>query len=197
MWTSHDRTYDHTDTESEDTVILSEDVGPYPAGTNLHDVLIGMAARLRGVEDSYVHGFTRFSLDALVVPYTTGTISVDTRLAFAALNAIFVDASTWTADLDAVIAAPVLATRSGSLQLTAFVVDPPGDAVTVLAGDIDATQTTVTVDNADAFPTSGSYLIQIGNEVLTVIGGQGTTTWTVVRGAGATSHAAGSLVYTC
>ena len=44
------------------------------------------------------------------------------------------------------------------------------------------TQTTITVASAAGFPAAGAYYVRIDNEVLQVTGGQGTTTWTVVRG---------------
>ena len=43
-------------------------------------------------------------------------------------------------------------------------------------------QTSITVASAAGFPASGTYYIRIQNEVLQVTGGQGTTTWTVLRG---------------
>jgi hypothetical protein len=60
-----------------------------------------------------------------------------------------------------------------------------------------AGQTSITVASAAGFPTSGSYYIRIDNEVLQVTGGQGTTTWTVVRGqlgTSAASHLANAIV---
>jgi len=43
-------------------------------------------------------------------------------------------------------------------------------------------QTSITVASAAGFPASGTYFVRIQNEVLQVTGGQGTTTWTVLRG---------------
>jgi hypothetical protein len=43
-------------------------------------------------------------------------------------------------------------------------------------------QTTITVASAAGFPSAGAFYIRIDNEILRVTGGQGTTTWTVVRG---------------
>jgi hypothetical protein len=60
-----------------------------------------------------------------------------------------------------------------------------------------AGQTTITVASAAGFPTSGQYYIRIDNEVMRVTGGQGTTTWTVVRGqlgTVAASHAINATV---
>src|SRR5215475_5966496 len=60
-----------------------------------------------------------------------------------------------------------------------------------------AGQTTIPVASAAGFPASGSYFVRIGSEVLQVTGGQGTTTWTVLRGqlgTTAASHASGSVV---
>jgi len=64
----------------------------------------------------------------------------------------------------------------------------PVGAYTLLVGAITAVATTITVASASGFPTSGSYTITIDDEQLTVTAGQGTTVWTVTRGAGATGH---------
>lgn len=54
---------------------------------------------------------------------------------------------------------------------------------TTLSGAISSSgATSITVTSASGFPNSGTYYIQIDNEVLGVTGGQGTTTWTVTRG---------------
>ncbi len=60
-----------------------------------------------------------------------------------------------------------------------------------------AGQTTITVASATGFPASGNYYIRIGNEVMWVTGGQGTTTWTVARGqlgTSAATHPSGAAV---
>ena len=55
---------------------------------------------------------------------------------------------------------------------------------TTLNGAIGSTgATSITVTSASGFPGSGTYYIQIDSEVMAVTGGQGTTTWTVTRGA--------------
>jgi hypothetical protein len=67
----------------------------------------------------------------------------------------------------------------------------PG-ASTSLSSAITASQTTVTVASAAGFPTS-QFHIRVDDEVMTVTGGFGTTTWTVTRAANSTtaaSHAA-------
>lgn len=56
---------------------------------------------------------------------------------------------------------------------------------------------TFTVASAAGFPTSGDFTITIGTEQLIVTGGQGTTTWTVTRGANGTtpaSHTVGAAI---
>jgi hypothetical protein len=59
-------------------------------------------------------------------------------------------------------------------------------ATTVAAGGStvigSATNTTMNVASASGFPGSGNYYVQVDTEVMEVTGGQGTTTWTVVRG---------------
>jgi hypothetical protein len=61
------------------------------------------------------------------------------------------------------------------------------DATTALNGGISSGATTITVDSAANFPSSGEYMILVGTapnlELMLVTGGQGTTTWTVTRGA--------------
>jgi Tfp pilus assembly protein PilX len=69
-------------------------------------------------------------------------------------------------------------------------------AHTTLTSAITASATTVSVNSAAGFPTS-QFNIRIDNEFLTVTGGFGTTTWTVVRGVtGSTSasHVASQTV---
>jgi len=59
------------------------------------------------------------------------------------------------------------------------------------------TTTTLHVASAAGFPASGNYYIRIANEVMQVTGGQGTTTWTVVRaglGSPIATHASGATV---
>ena len=60
----------------------------------------------------------------------------------------------------------------------------PG-ASTTLSAAITASQTTVTVASATGFPAS-QFKIRIDDEVMTVTGGYGTTTWTVTRGVSGT-----------
>jgi len=60
-------------------------------------------------------------------------------------------------------------------------------------------QSTITVASAAGFPGPGNnYYIRIDNEVMQVTGGQGTTTWTVLRGqlgtAPPATHLAGAIV---
>lgn len=71
----------------------------------------------------------------------------------------------------------------------------PG-ASTTLTSAINSSQTTVNVMSAAGFPTS-QYKIRIDDEVMTVTGGYGTTTWTVSRAASdttAASHASSQTV---
>jgi hypothetical protein len=64
----------------------------------------------------------------------------------------------------------------------------PG-ASTTLTGAMTASQTTATVASATGFPTS-QFKIRVDDEVMTVTGGYGTTTWTVTRGVSGTTAAA-------
>jgi len=47
---AHDRTLDHYGTEDTTTAVLSADIGRYPAGTSLQDVLADMVARIESLE---------------------------------------------------------------------------------------------------------------------------------------------------
>ncbi|MGZ6267752.1 MAG: TadE/TadG family type IV pilus assembly protein, partial [Candidatus Limnocylindrales bacterium] len=49
--------------------------------------------------------------------------------------------------------------------------------------------TSIKVNSASGFPTSGSYTVVIDSEHMLVTSGQGTTTWTVTRGADSTTAA--------
>jgi hypothetical protein len=64
----------------------------------------------------------------------------------------------------------------------------PG-ASTTLSSAITAASTTVSVASATGFPTS-QFKIRIDDEVMTVTGGYGTTSWTVTRGVSGTTAAA-------
>jgi hypothetical protein len=71
----------------------------------------------------------------------------------------------------------------------------PG-ASTLLSSALTASQTTVSVASASGFPTT-QFHIRIDDEVMTVTGGFGTTTWTVTRAANSTtgaSHATSQTV---
>jgi hypothetical protein len=58
-------------------------------------------------------------------------------------------------------------------------------ATTVAAGGVvgSSSATTMNVASASGFPGSGNYDVQVDTEVMTVTAGQGTTAWTVTRGA--------------
>ena len=49
-------------------------------------------------------------------------------------------------------------------------------------GDVEREGLVVGHQSAAGFPTSGSFRIRIEEELLEVTAGQGTTTWTVMRG---------------
>lgn len=73
----------------------------------------------------------------------------------------------------------------------------PATTTLTNAGGINSSVTSMTVASAAGFPASGNYAIQIDSEILIVTGGQGTTTWTVARGAfgsTAASHAQNAVV---
>jgi hypothetical protein len=68
-----------------------------------------------------------------------------------------------------------------------------GIANTLLTADITDSSTTIVVDSATGFPTTGTYTVIIGTEHLLVTAGQGTTTWTVIRGYDETTAIAHSV----
>ena len=71
----------------------------------------------------------------------------------------------------------------------------PG-ANTTVTGAVDATQTTLSVASAVGFPST-TFKARIDDEVMSVTGGFGTTTWTVTRGVSGTtaeSHVASQTV---
>src|SRR6185312_7740195 len=70
-------------------------------------------------------------------------------------------------------------------------------ATTLSAAITTTGQTTINVTSAAGFPGSGNYQVQIDSEVLTVTGGQGTTTWTVTRGQNgstAATHSSAAVI---
>jgi hypothetical protein len=64
----------------------------------------------------------------------------------------------------------------------------PG-AYTLLSGALNASQTSLSVTSAAGFPTT-TFRIRIDDELMTVTGGFGTTSWTVARGVSGTTAAA-------
>lgn len=48
----HNRTTDHEGTQDDTTVVLSAAIGPYAAGTTVHDYLVALTARLTALEDN-------------------------------------------------------------------------------------------------------------------------------------------------
>jgi uncharacterized protein YjbI with pentapeptide repeats len=73
-------------------------------------------------------------------------------------------------------------------NLTNLSVSPPRTSVSAAA--LSASSTTVRVASASAFPQSGTFSIQIDDEIMNVTAGAGSTTWTVSRGSSGTTAAA-------
>lgn len=65
---------------------------------------------------------------------------------------------------------------------------------TTLAAPLSGTDQTLSLASATGFPTSGPYAITVEDEVMTVIGGFGSATLTVVRAPSTANHALGSPV---
>ena len=191
LW-QHDRTYDHRETEDCSVVLLSTDIGRYPEGTPLCDVLFDLFARWQQVQADYAHGFFVFGLDALIAPYDPA----GALMGVLGLDAVIQDEQPDTFGLDAEIAAPVAEEQTASFGLDSFI-----NELDVAAGQlefpIDDNDTVIVITNPGDFPDTCPYLIQIGDETMTVVGGCGTDTLTVVRGDNATSHPAGSVLVVC
>jgi len=74
-----------------------------------------------------------------------------------------------------------------------------GSAISSHSSGASVLQKTVKVASASGFPSSGAYTVLVDSERMLVTGGQGTTTWTVVRAVDGTSsatHASGAAVTT-
>lgn len=80
---------------------------------------------------------------------------------------------------------------------------PAGGANTTTSGSLTNVATAMTVASDSNFPPSGNYYVAVDSgasfEIMEVTGGQGTTTWTVVRGVsgfqGGVAHASSVAVY--
>lgn len=67
--------------------------------------------------------------------------------------------------------------------LTSTATKPQANSVAATSGVIGSSVSTdLKVASAAGFPGAGNYFIQVRTEVMTVTGGQGTTTWVVTRG---------------
>jgi len=191
MW-QHDRTYDHRETEDCSTVVLSADIGRYEAGTPLCDVLDDLLARWTQVRADYLHGFFVFGLNAYIAPYDpAGNLS-----GVIGLNAVIKDTISDSFGLDAEIVDPDPVERTHTFGIDALIHESDAPVGQLEVG-IDADDTVIIITNPDDFPDTCPYALQIGNEIVTVVGGCGTDTLTIVRGDGATSHPAGTVVVTC
>lgn len=193
MFWQHDREHDHHGLESCATVALSEDIGQYPAGTLLCDVLNDMDRRLKQAQVDRTHGFVPVAFDAVIVPYA-GAATANGLVPF---NAVLAAAGSATFALDAELAAPVTVERTGAFGMGAYLLERAAvNAVTVLTQPVGPGDTTIHIDDPGEFGTC-PMTIQIGLETMTVIAGCETTTWTVIRGDPAASHPVGAYVVDC
>jgi hypothetical protein len=80
---------------------------------------------------------------------------------------------------------------SRDVKIAQYKRQAPGNIAntTLTAALTDTTGTTVAVTSAANFPPSGSFYVIVDSEVMQVTAGQGTTTWTVSRGAQGTTAA--------
>jgi len=191
MW-QHHREHDHRETEDCSTVVLSTDIGRYAADTSLCDVLDDLFRRLSLISSDLGEGFEVFGFDALIAPYDPA----GALMGVFGIEAVVEDESTDTFGLDAEIEEPVVVEQEAEFLINAYIheADVP---VGQLEDPIDDTDTVIVITNPGDFPSTCPYQIQIGDEVMTVVGGCGTDTLTVVRGSNASAHGAGSVVVTC
>jgi hypothetical protein len=125
----------------------------------------------------------------LIIANTATTINVATAAGFPTTGSYYIQigaeqmqvtggqgTTTWT----------VLRAQNGTVATT----QNGGLTVSEVVGK---TQTTIDVASAIGFPPSGNFTIKVDSEQMTVTGGQGTTTWTVVRGANGTATATHSI----
>lgn len=190
MWLHH-RSDDHLGLEDCTTVELTEQIGRYPAGSVLCAVLADMVLRMTQVEIDTRHGFSVFGLDAWIAPYAgtgaTGYFGLDATIAVT---------GTGSFGLDAVLEAPTPVERTGDFGLDAYFIPRGADGITVITAPIDEDDTVIHVDDPDELPGVCPYQIQIGDEVMTVVGGCGTDTLTVERDD-PQAHPVGAYVATC
>lgn len=171
---THDRTLAHYGTEDTSTAILADDIGRYPAGMGLQDVLEDMARRLTFIEET--------GCDTLLYSFTAQA-SIVTPLAFSADAIITVPVHSFSAD------ASLFRAISSSFSGAAWLVDHVGGH-TVLDGAVGPSDLTITVTTTSTFPFTTPFVIKVDNEQMQVTGGGGTTTWTVTRAYGGTTAAA-------
>src|SRR5579885_3631484 len=118
-----------------------------------------------------------------------GTASlVSTAAGFAAAPAI--------TDTEKIVGTITASAARAVTEAGCFDASAAAPATTLSAAISSATATSISVSAATGFPTSGNYDIEVSDgthpaETMTVTAGQGTTTWTVTRGArGSTAQAA-------
>ena len=106
---------------------------------------------------------------------TTGTASIQTTTT---TNDTYQVVGTITSGSAQTITESILADTSAKPQST-----------TLSAAITSTSATSCTVTSASGFPGSGNYYVQVDSEVIEVTGGQGTTTWTIARGANGSTAA--------
>lgn len=74
---AHDRTLDHFGTEDTTTAVLEDDIGRYPAGMSLQEVLADIVARIENLELG-CSTTTHFTANALVAWYVTANAVIKT-----------------------------------------------------------------------------------------------------------------------
>lgn len=173
-------------------MVLTTDIGRYVAGTLLCEVLNDLLLRVSRISADYAHGFSVFGLDALVAPYDPA----GSLMGVASLDAVVLEAISGSFGVDAVLEEPTPIERNAGFALNAYLHQADA-SVGQLVNPIDADDTVIVITNPDSFPATGPYPIQIGDEIMTVVGGFGTDTLTVIRGSNASAHGAGSVVVTC
>jgi Ca2+-binding RTX toxin-like protein len=150
------------------------------------DSLAGAASTLDAAIDASQTTIT--VADGSVFPAVGGfRVSIGSEL----LNVTAVSGNVLTVERGAEGSTAAAHSASDAVTLASAVVAPA--ASSTLVGNITAATTAITVVDGTVFPSSGTFDVTIGSEVVTVTGVVGNTL-TVSRGAGATAHGNGEAV---
>jgi len=180
-------------TFSKDVDVSRVDVGDFRLERNdgsgfipVTSTLAGSASTLSGAIDASQTTIT--VADGSVFPAAGGfRVTIGSEQ----LNVTAVNGDVLTVERGAEGSTAAAHNNGDAVTLASAVITPAGSST--LVGNITAATTTITVADGSVFPSSGSFEITIGGEVVTVTGIVGNTL-TISRGAGAVSHTNGETV---